>query len=94
VQRAVRRARSYGVMGMLECLRAPKTVLGAPAAGGLGLSPSGRGVSLSSSRRNCWLFMAVEREDAVVGAGVMRYAVSEKFHQAKPNTAGCRCRRA
>lgn len=50
---------AYGVMGMLECLRAPRTVLGVPAAGDLVLSPSWsrRAVSLSRSRLNCWLFM-------------------------------------
>jgi hypothetical protein len=44
-------------MGMLECLRAPSTARGVPAAGDCAPSPSWRGVSLSSSRRNCWLFM-------------------------------------
>lgn len=50
---------AYGVMGMLECLRAPRTALGVPAAGDLPLSPSDRGVSLSSRRRNCELFMSL-----------------------------------
>jgi hypothetical protein len=46
-------------MGMLECLRAPNTDLGVPAAGAFPLSPSCRGVSLSSSRLNCELFMVL-----------------------------------
>jgi hypothetical protein len=46
-------------MGMLECLRAPSTARGVAAAGDADLSPSCRGVSLSSSRRNCELFIVL-----------------------------------
>lgn len=56
---------TYGVIGMLECLRAPSTALGVAAAGDLPLSPSwGFGVS-TSSRRNCELFI-VRRVESLV----------------------------
>jgi hypothetical protein len=49
--------KTYGVIGMLECLRAPSTALGVAAAGDLPLVSSwGFGVS-TSSRLNCELFM-------------------------------------
>jgi hypothetical protein len=82
--------RSYGVIGMLECLRAPKTALGVPAARDFALSPSDRGESLSSSRRNCWLFIVAWRGRGRVGLmrSAARVAVSEKFHQAKAMGAG------
>jgi hypothetical protein len=44
---------AYGVIGMLECLREPSTVLGVADAGDLLLSPFFAAPSLSSSRRNC-----------------------------------------
>jgi hypothetical protein len=66
-------------MGMLECLRAPSAALGVPRAGDVGLSPSWLGVSLSSSRRNCWLFIVLATEGQ---AGARGGASVEKFRQA------------
>ena len=70
---------AYGVMGMLECLRAPRTALGVPAAGDVAGSPSCRGVSLSRSRRNCWLFIVVR----TAGLGGLGGARVEKFRRAE-----------
>ena len=55
---------TYGVMGMLECLRAPRAAPGVREAGdALGLVPSCFFVwSLSSSRRNCELFILLVGE--------------------------------
>jgi hypothetical protein len=64
-------------MGMLECLRAPSTARGVPAAGDAGLSPSWRGVSFSNSRRNCELFIVL-----AVYSRVAPTASVEKFRQA------------
>lgn len=67
-----------GVMGMLECLRAPSTALGVGAAGDFCLSPSCvLGVSMSS-RRNCELFMMIAVE------GFVRLRGSQKRCQAYP----------
>jgi hypothetical protein len=69
------RRRTHGVMGMLDCLRAPKTLPGVRAgAAGAALcccdccDCCDCCVSLSSSRRNCWLFMV----EAGVGLGRVR----------------------
>jgi hypothetical protein len=55
---------TYGVMGMLECLRAPRAAPGVREAGdALGLVPSCcLAWSLSSSRRNCELFILLVGE--------------------------------
>lgn len=56
---------TYGVMGMLECFRAPNAPPGVREAGeALGLLPSCCfGWSLSSSRRNWELFILGDKVD-------------------------------
>jgi hypothetical protein len=73
-------------MGMLECLRAPKTALGVPAAGDW--PPSERGVSLSSRRRNCWLFMVGDDD-----ARMLRVAVARKKSRQAPAVSDSRAAR-
>jgi hypothetical protein len=50
-----------------------------PAAGDVAGSPSCRGVSLSRSRRNCWLFIVVR----TAGLGGLGGARVEKFRRAE-----------
>jgi hypothetical protein len=76
-------------MGMLECLRAPSTALGVPAAGDMGLSPSWRGVSLNSSRLNCWLFIVLAVDGRPGAGGGARVEKSRQAEDAPDSRAAC-----
>ena len=95
---------TYGVMGMLECLRAPRAAPGVREAGdALGLVPSCCFVwSLSSSRRNCELFIllveSVSTQDNTeklptpprrVGASVAPALPARPTLTRLPRTASC-----